>query len=150
MSDIISKLKTPEECVIFEKNVTDRGHLDLAVAARKRAIELRAKAYGAATDAERECLEAVYAYERVLLKKHGRKIPASRTWGMIKRHGIIKAVERAVDRKGETSGYLALLEIGLAEYAFEAVVLRYPKLFSSEAVKRSQERVQAQAPLKEA
>jgi hypothetical protein len=146
MNDIVSKLKTPEECVIFEKNVTERGHPELALAARKRAIELRAQAHGAKTDAERESLEAVYAYERVLSATRGRNIRASRTWQMIDRHGIIGAVERAVNRKSETSGYRALLEMGLGEYAFEAVVLRYPALFSPEAVQHSQARINAQKP----
>ena len=144
MNDIVSKLKTPEECAIFEKNVTERGHPDLALAARKRAIELRAQAHGAATDAERECLEAVYAYERVLSATRGKNIRASRTWPMIKRHGIIGAVERVVSRKSDASGYRALLEMGLEEYAFEVVVLRYPALFSPEAVRRSQARIDAQ------
>ena len=144
MNDIVSKLKTPEECAIFEKNVTERGYPDLALAARKRAIELRAQAHGAATDAERECLEAVYAYERVLSATRGKNIRASRTWPMIKRHGIIGAVERVVSRKSHASGYQALLEMGLEEYAFEVVVLRYPALFSPEAVQRSQARIDAQ------
>jgi hypothetical protein len=144
MNDIVSKLKTPEECAIFEKNVTERGHPDLALAARKRAIELRAQAHGATTDAERECLEAVYAYERVLSATRGKNIRASRTWPMIKRHGIIGAVERVVSRKSDASGYRALLEMGLEEYAFEVVVLRYRALFSPEAVQRSQARIDAQ------
>jgi hypothetical protein len=141
MSDIISKLRTPEECAIFEKNVTERGQPELALAARKRAIELRAQKYGATSDVERQCLEAVYAYERVLSQKHGRNIPAARTWQMIKRHGIIRAVERAVDRKAEASGYRALVEMGLQDYAFEAVILRHPESFSPAAVQRSRERL---------
>jgi hypothetical protein len=141
MNDIVSKLKTPEECTVFEKNVTERGRPDLALAARKRAIELRALAYGATTDAEQECLEAVFAYERVLSAKNGKNTKASRTWQMIKRHGILVAAERAVNRKAETLGYRALLDMGLEEYAFEAVVLRYPTLFSAQAVERSQARV---------
>ncbi len=105
------------------------------------AIELRAAAYGASTEAERECLEAVYAYEEVLTSKNGRKTRASRTWQMIKRHGILGAVERAVNRKEETVGYTVLLEIGLQDYAFEAVVLRYPELFSIETIQRSSARI---------
>ena len=42
MDELIAKLKTPEECIVFEKNVTERGRPDLALAARKRAVELRA------------------------------------------------------------------------------------------------------------
>jgi hypothetical protein len=52
---------------------------------------------------------------------------------MIERHGIIEAVERAVNRSSETIGYKALLEMGLEEYAFEAVILRHPELFGEEA-----------------
>lgn len=143
MSDVVSKLKTPEECAIFEKNVTERGHLDLAVAARKRAIELRAQAHGARSDVERECLEAVYAYERVLAANRGKNVHASRTWQMIKRRGIIGAVERAVNRKSETAGYRALVDMGLGDYAFESVILRHPSLFSAAAVDRSKARLDA-------
>jgi hypothetical protein len=141
MVERIAKLKTPEECAIFEKNVMERGRPDLAVAARKRALELRALKHGTITEIERECLEAVYAYERVLTIKNGRTTRASRTWQMIERHGIIGAVERAVNRKDETIGFTALLDVGLEDYAFEAVVVRNPSLFSPEAVQHSLARV---------
>ncbi len=141
MDERVAKLKTPEECERFVKNVLARNRRDLADEARKKAIELRAAAYGASTEAERECLEAVYAYEEVLTSKNGRKTRASRTWQMIKRHGILGAVERAVNRKEETVGYTVLLEIGLQDYAFEAVVLRYPELFSIETIQRSSARI---------
>ena len=141
MNDIISKLKTPEECANYEKNVLKLGLSDLAISARKRALELRARAYGATTDVERECLEAVYAYERVLSERHGRNTRAGRTWPMIKRHGILPAVERAVNRAEETAGYQALLAMGLKDYAFEAVILRHPNSFSPEAVQHAQARI---------
>lgn len=141
MDELIAKLKTPEECIVFEKNVTERGRPDLALAARKRAIELRALQHGATTSVERECLEAVFAYEQVLSTKNGKKTRASRTWPMIERYGIIEAVERSVNRKDEAMGYTALLEMRLESYAFEAVILRHPNSFSPSAVQRSQERV---------
>jgi hypothetical protein len=34
MNELIAKLKTPEECAVFEKNVLERGRPDLALAAR--------------------------------------------------------------------------------------------------------------------
>lgn len=140
---IIANLQTADECEIMEKNATARARHDLAVAARKRALELRALAYGASTAAERECLEAIYAYEQVLTVKNGKKTSASRTWPMVKRYGIIGAVERAVNRSEETVGYTALRDMGLEDYAFEAVILRYAdsNLFSAEAIARSQARV---------
>ncbi len=140
MDERVARLKTPQECEQFAKNVASRLP-DLAQAARRRAVELRAVSHGATTDAEREALEAVYAYERVLEKKHGKTVRASRTWQMIKRHGVIKAVEKAVDRPAETAGYSALAEIGMSDLAFEAVVCRHPDVFSAEAVARSKERL---------
>jgi len=141
MDERVARLKTPEECEQFAVNVADRLP-DLAVAARRRAVELRAALHGATSDAEREALQAVYAYERVLSQRHGKSVRASRTWQMIHRHGIIKAVERAVNRPDETSGYTALIEMGMPDLAFEAVVCRHPTVFSADALKRSRERLE--------
>jgi len=59
---------------------------------------------------------------------------------MIKRHGIVEAVERAVNRNDNPLGYKALVEMGMQDLAFEAVVVRHPAVFSPEAVAHSQER----------
>ena len=138
----IKKLKTPKEWEIFARNAGEHGRSDLALEANKRAVELKAEGHGAKSAAERECLEAVYAYERILTARNRRTTRASRTWQMIKRRGILPAVERAVNRPHETAGYTALLEMGLEDYAFEAVIVRYPDLFSNEAVQRSKERIE--------
>lgn len=141
MDERIVRLETPEECEQFAINV-ESSLPDLALAARRRAVEFRAAQHGATSTAEREALQAVYAYERVLCEKHGKTVHASRTWQMIKRHGIITAVERAVNRKDATSGYKALVEMGMPDFAFEAVVCRHPSVFSAEALKRSRERLE--------
>jgi hypothetical protein len=91
--------------------------------------------------AEQEALKAIYAYEEVLSVKRGRRTPASRTWQMVKRHGIIGAVERAVNRTTDASGYTALAEIGMLDLSFEAVVLHHPNSFSADALARAKERL---------
>ena len=141
MDDRISKLTTPEECEQVALNVEARLP-ELAREAHRRAVELRAATHGATNKAEREALEAVYAYEKVLSAKHGRNMRASRTWPMIERHGIIMAVERAVNRPQETAGYKALVDMGMQDFAFEAVVCRHPSVFNPEALKRSQDRLE--------
>jgi hypothetical protein len=141
MDERVKKIKTPEDCEKFAINAIERDRPDLAMDARRRAVELRAVKYGAKSSAEKEALQAVYAYEEVLTKKNGRRTKASRTWQMIERRGIIEAMERAVNRSAETQGYTSLVEMGLEEFAFEAVILRYPELFSSEAVAKSKERL---------
>ena len=141
MNERIKNLDTPKKCEIFAKNALLKDREDLAKQAKERAIELKAEAYGAETLAEKEAIKAIYAYEEVLSANNGKKTRASRTWPMIQKYGIINAVERAVDRKNETKGYTALLEMGLEAYAFEAVILRYPELFSDSAVEISQQRM---------
>jgi hypothetical protein len=140
MDERVARLKTPEDCEQFAINVQTKLP-DLAQAARRRAVELRAAAHGAESAAEQEALAAVYAYERVQSARSGRKFRASRTWQMIDRHGIIEAVQRAVNRPADPVGYKALAEMGMLDLAFESVVLRHPDTFTPEAVARSAERL---------
>src|SRR5688572_11015395 len=121
----VLKLTTPEECDQFAINVAQK-HPELAVQARRRGVELRAQQAGAKSEAEREALQAVYAYEAVRTQPGGKRFRASRTWQMIKRHGIIGAVERAVDRDDDPAGYKALVAMNMKDLSFEAVVVRHP------------------------
>jgi hypothetical protein len=141
MDKRVEGLKSTEECANFVKNALRLGHPKIAQEARQRAVQIRAEAYGEVTPPEREALEAVYAYEAVISARNGKKTRASRTWDLVKRHGILGAVERAVAREEETAGYPALVEMGLDHYAFEAVVMRHPDLFSKESVERSSQRI---------
>jgi hypothetical protein len=107
MDSRVLRLKTPHDCEIFANNALERGAPPLTGQARQRAVQLRAQEHGAATDVDRECLEAVYAYEEVLSARNGRRQPATRTWQMIDRIGILPAVERVVTRTDECLGYTA-------------------------------------------
>jgi hypothetical protein len=147
MTSILDRLETAEDCDRIAKNV-EQSDPELAKQARRKAVELRAAAHGAETAAEQEAVRAVYAYEEGLSKKRGRRTRAARTWQMIDRRGIIGAVERAVNRRDETSGFTILREMGMEDFAFEVVVLRYPGLFSKEASRRSQERLNKWSSLK--
>lgn len=142
MDERIEKITTVYGCMRFAANATRLGRPDLADEARMRAVELRAESYGAETDAEKECLQAIFAYEEVLSDKNGRRTSAARTWQMIKRHGILAAAERAVNRAQETAGYKSLIEMGLQQFAFEAVIIRHPEVFSPDAVAISKLRLQ--------
>lgn len=141
MDNRIERLDTLKKCENFARNAAEKGRPDLAKEARQRAVELRAEEHGAKSAAEKEALQAVYAYEDLLTNKNGRTTRASRTWQMIKRHGIIEAVERAVKRDAVTQGYTMLVAMGLERYAFEAVILRHPEVFSEEAIRVSRLRL---------
>jgi hypothetical protein len=140
MDETIAKFRTPESCEQFAINVEAHSP-ERAKEARRRAVELRAEAHGATSDAERESLQAVYAYERARSGKQSRKFYASRTWQMIERRGIIPTVERVVTRPFDSEGYRTLAKMGLQDMAFEAVVLRHPGAFSPQAVERARERL---------
>lgn len=140
MDEMIAKFKTAESCEQFALNV-EKHSPERALEARRRALELRAIAYGAKTTVEQQALEAVFAYERVLSLTKGKNIRASRTWQMIKRLGILQAVERVVSRPSESAGYTALVGMGMGDKAFEEVVLRHPSYFSALAVERSKARL---------
>ncbi len=138
----VARLKSPEDCEQFAKNVEERGKPELALQARRRALEIRAEQRGAKTEVEKEALQAIYAYEEFLTRKNGRRTRAMRTWQMIERRGILPAIERLVNRKTDASGYTALVEMGMQDFAFEAIVLRYPEEFTSETVQRAKHRLE--------
>jgi hypothetical protein len=61
---------------------------------------------------------------------------------MVDKYGIIGAVERIVTRPDDATGYRVLVEMGMEDMAFEAIVLRHPDVFSSQAVEHSRLRMQ--------
>ena len=144
MDGRVLKLKTIEECDAFRTNAIERGYNELAAEARQRKVQIKAESYGTQSDVERECIEALFAYEEVLTEKRGRTQKATRTWPMIAKYGVIDTVERVVNREADASGYTALVEMGLKDYAFEAIILRHPEAFSKEAVMRSRQRMHEQ------
>jgi len=141
MDPRVARLHSVADCDAFSINARRLGAPELADQARRRAVQIRADSYGATSDVERECLQAVYAYEEVLSVQKGKRQPASRTWQMIKRHGIIPAVERVVTKREVSVGFTALSQMDMMDYAFEAVILRHPTAFSNEAVEISRQRI---------
>lgn len=137
MDEIIRQLKSPEECVSFIEKQTH-----LISQARQRAIELRALTHKNENLVENELLKALYAYEEILSKKNNRRTRASRTWQMVNRYGIVGAAERAVNRNIEPMGYKMLVEMGLKNLTFEAVIANHPEEFSLEAVKKANQRLE--------
>ena len=110
-------------------------------ASRRQSVKLHAAGRQPKNEVEREGYEAVYAYEEALSNLKGKTTRAGRTWPMIEKHGMIGAIERIVTRRVETEGYRVLVEMGMEDMAFEAVVLRHPDSFSAAAVAASQDRL---------
>ncbi|MCX5831875.1 MAG: hypothetical protein NT140_08315 [Deltaproteobacteria bacterium] len=141
MEDIIQELKTPAVCLQLAKNVRDNNP-DLAQKARRRAVELRAISHGSNSGVELELFKSVYAYEEFLYEKHKKHLRAAYTWRMIKNDGIIRAAEKAVNRKIDPAGYKALVKMGMHDLTFEAVIIRHPDAFNEEVVSRAKARLE--------
>jgi hypothetical protein len=137
MDNLINTLKDAEECARLADVFSE-----LANKARLRAVELRAHKHGYKTKVESELAKAIYAYEDILTLNNKRKTNATRTWQMVKRYGIIKAAEKAVNRPVEPMGYRVLVERGMKDLTFEAVITKYPKDFSQDIVKLSKSRLE--------
>lgn len=140
---LVMRCKSPEDCDRLIRNAQEKGRDDLVSQARQRKIELRTAAHHPppANEVERDCLMAIYAYEEILLLKHGRRRAAARSRGTVDRKGPIGAFEGFVNRPDGSAGFTKLKEIGLHNFAYEAVVARHPEHFSSEAVDRARARL---------
>jgi hypothetical protein len=139
---LVGHLKTPEDCEQVALNVEAKQPA-FAIAARRKAIEIKASTHKATTEAEEHSFQAVYAYERVMTLARGRKTRAIREWKMVTKLGIIPAVESIVKNPTASAGYEALVKMGMQDMSFEAVVLRHPDVFSVEAVAQSRQSLDA-------
>jgi transposase-like protein len=74
-------------------------------------------------------------------KLKGRRVPANYTWRAIDTNGAVPTVERVVSRKNATEAYRVLVEMGLKEKSFEAVVLRNKAAFTGKAIAASAARL---------
>jgi hypothetical protein len=142
MDHRVARLRTPTECEIFARNATARKRPDLALEAQRRAVDLKVSEHGDAdTPVEKEALAAIYAHEAQLTYRNGKKTRATPTWEVVRRHGLIEALQRAVSRPTDATSYETLLALGMEDLAFEATILRHPESFSAEAISAANARV---------
>jgi hypothetical protein len=141
MDPKVERLKTPEECRSFIGNARLRGADDLAKQAYQRIVALRTQSYDPKNDIERQCVEAIYAYEEAISARSSRRIAATKTWQLAKQQGIFVAVDKAAGRPEDPEIYPMLVSLGLEQFAFENVVVQHPDEFGFEAVQQSRARV---------
>lgn len=144
--DFLDKLQTPEGCEQFALNVEARKPLAAAAARAKRFRLLAGRHDDATTEVVVQGIQAVYAYEGALSRTRKKKVRASRTWQKIDRVGVVQTLEDVVKRKKETEAFRTLASMDLLEFSFEAVVLRHPDNFSTDAIARARERLNSVTP----
>jgi len=139
----VERLRTPAECESFAKNAIARNHPELALQARRKAIDLQVSTHETGSAVEAEGLAAVYAYEALLTRRNGKKTRATATWQAVKRYGIVEAVQRAVSRPSDEPGAVTLRDLGLEDLSFEALVIRHEASFSTATIEASRSRLAA-------
>ena len=139
----VERLRTTAECETFAKNALTRHHPELALQARRKAIDLQVSTHETGSAVETDGLAAVYAYEALLSRRNGKRTRATATWQAIKRYGIIEAVQRALSRPPDEPGAITLRDLGLQDLAFEALVMRHEASFSAAAIELSKARLAA-------
>jgi hypothetical protein len=121
MDEMVLRIEKPELCYVFAKNATRRGREELALQAYRRAVDLRAEAHEAVTDAERLALKAFYAYEEALSWGQRKRKRASGTWQMVSRSGILPTLKKRAASKASDEALEALKALKMEDYTFEAV-----------------------------
>jgi hypothetical protein len=134
MDHRVARLRTPEECVIVAKNALALKRPDIALEARRRAVDIQVATHEAPTPLETEALAAIYASEAAMSHQKGKKTRATKTWQVVKEKGLLQAAERAVNSEADLA---ALAELGLEDLSFDALILRHPDSFSAAAVAAS-------------
>ena len=137
----VERLRTPAECEIFMRNAIAGKRPDLALEARRKTVNLQTATHETSSPVEAEAFAALYAYEMLLTHKNGKKTRATKTWAVVKSHGIIEAIKRAVTRPPDTTTFVALRELGLDGLAFEALVVRHEAAFDAATVQISKARL---------
>jgi hypothetical protein len=61
---------------------------------------------------------------------------------MINRYGIVGAAERAVNRKIEAMDYKVLVDLGMQDLTFEAVITQFPETFNQNIVNICKKRLE--------
>jgi hypothetical protein len=137
----VERLRTPAECESFARNAIDRKRPELASAARRKALTMQAETHAPSSPVEAEAFAAVYAYELHLTRKNGRKTRAAKTWAIAKNHGIIQAIQKAVESPPDPAVLAGLRELGLEDLAFDALVVRNQAAFDAPTVQLSKSRL---------
>jgi hypothetical protein len=135
MYDIEKTLKTPEQCRIVMGRALAHGKQDLYAAVFRQLCRLSGAIYDDPSDPLiRAAFEAVAAYEQTLKGKHGKTVLASRTRQKITKKGVYQSLVDWSKLHGNRPGFHTLIEAGLPEFTFEAVVVRFSDRFTPEVV----------------
>ena len=131
MHELVMRIGNPDLCYVFARNAISRGHPELALQAYRRAVDLRTENYETDCEVERAAVRSIYAYEAALSHNKGKRTRATGTWQLVNRHGVVAAVVKRLESRGNQDFTPELRQLGMADYSFTAVRDAYPDAFHS-------------------
>src|SRR6266404_4382660 len=133
--DVEKVLRTAEDCRRVIERALAKGDVELHEAAFRRLCALIGSDHDDPADPlVRATWEAVAAYEQTLYQKHGRNQSAARTRQKIKAKGVHQSLLEWGKLHGNRPGFQSLIEAGLPEFTFEAVILKFSERFPADVV----------------
>ncbi|MAU53159.1 MAG: hypothetical protein CMN17_12490 [Roseovarius sp.] len=134
----IAKLEDPVRLREMIKNARRHNSAAVEAAAFERLCFVQPEATPGTV--EHDVWQSIHALEELLREERGRTVRLSRTRQKISRDGEAKTVSDLTLKPSPSQGFHDLVERGLPELTFEAVVLRHPRTFDAEvqqaAIKR--------------
>ena len=139
----ISKLKTLIEVRNMMTNTRKHGRHDLYEIAFRRLVELQAKKHD-----DPVCQgfwRGIAAVEELLRQEHGKAVKANRSRQKAGRVGEVVCLTDWAMRKGETKGFVMLVEAGMGDETGEYVVAAHPDRFPADAVAMARHKLLARS-----
>lgn len=129
------------------ENADREGATDVAVAARRRLIEVEASK---CVDDPNDPLfldfwKSIFALEFALTEERGKTVRLSRTRQKIARVGVQKTLADLALQSKPSDGYHLLRARDMLDLSAEAVVLRFPDRFDKEVVEAARARLDAES-----
>ncbi len=138
----VASLDDPARLRRMMRNATDMGVDEVRVAAFRRLMDIQ-------TDGEegpfaQDAWKSIHALEEIRTQERGRTVRLSRTRQKIGRDGIRTTLEHLAGADTGTDGFRMLIDRGLPELTFEAIVLKHPQEFDAAVLSAARRRLEAE------
>lgn len=136
----IADSEDPDKLRRIMSNARDRGAQDVVDAALHRLVTILPTAQKGTIPYD--VWRTIHAFEEVLTQERQRTTRLSRTRQAIQRKGEIETIKDLVRKPKPSEGFAMLMERGMLELSFEALVIHRADCFEPEVVSQARARLE--------